>query len=398
MEETHVVMIKYGELFLKSESVMRHYISTLTGNLTKALSAAGIDHAIEVYRGRILVTGDATDEILHTAARIFGVVGVCRCIRTEPDRNRIEAAAAALATRTLKEGMSFAVRARRSGMKGFTSQELGASAGARIIEAIPGITVDLSHPDYEVHVEARDFGGLVYDEIIPGPGGLPLGTQGHVLSLLSAGIDSPVATWLMMRRGCIPTLIHMDGGRHAGENVKPGALRHLETLSTWCPGRKLRLISVPMEEFFSAMVAAGVMRTRCLLCKRFMVRTAVEVARRQQHLALVMGDNIGQVASQTLANMSVIEAAAPQEIPILRPLITYDKDEIVTIARSIGTFRESAGDLECRIVPKHPAIAAQLAAILEDEAPMDIETLVQTAVDTITTYTALNGSIIESSE
>jgi len=398
MEETHVVMIKYGELFLKSESVMRHYISILTANLTKALDAAGIDHAIEVHRGRILVKGAAIDDILHTAARIFGVVGVCRCILTEPDRDRIEAAAAALARRTLKEGMSFAVRARRSGMKGFTSQELGASAGSCIMDAVPGITVDLTKPDYEIHIEARDFGGLVYDEIIPGPGGLPLGTQGHVLSLLSAGIDSPVATWLMMRRGCIPTLIHMDGGRHAGGNVKNGALRHLETLSTWCPGRKLRLISVPMEAFFSEMVASGVMRTRCLLCKRFMVRTAAEVARRDQHLALVMGDNIGQVASQTLANMSVIETVAPKELPILRPLITYDKDEIVTIARSIGTFRESAGDLECRVVPKHPAIAAHLASILEDEAMMDIESLMQAAIGAITIYTALNGSIIESSE
>ncbi|WP_319642553.1 tRNA uracil 4-sulfurtransferase ThiI [Methanovulcanius yangii] len=398
MEERHVVMIKFGELFLKSEPVMRHYIGILTGNLTKALDAAAIDHTIEVYRGRILVEGPDIEGISRTAARLFGVVGVARCIRTEPDREQIETAAAKLAARTMKEGMSFAVRARRSGMKGFTSQELGASTGARIFDAVPGITVDLTNPDYEVHVEAREFGGLVYDAILPAPGGLPLGTQGHVLSLLSAGIDSPVATWLMMRRGCIPTLIHMDGGKYAGEQVKPGALRHLETLSTWCPGRTLRLISVPMEAFFDAMVASGATRTRCLLCKRFMVRVAAEIARRQQHLAIVMGDNIGQVASQTLANMSVIEAVAPQELPILRPLITYDKDEIVTLARSIGTFRESAGDLECRVVPKHPAIAAQPATVLEDEAPLDIASLVETAIEHVTIHAARNGSLIERDE
>ncbi|MDT8358424.1 MAG: THUMP domain-containing protein, partial [Methanomicrobiaceae archaeon] len=205
MKGREAVLVRYGELFLKSEPVMRHYVRVLTTNLKQALEGAGLDHAVHVFRGRVLVTGTDLEEIAIVARRIFGIVGVSLCTWTEADLEVIRETAVARAREHLFPGMTFAVRARRSGMEGFSSQELGAEIGGLILEAIPGLSVDLGDPDYEIFVEARDIGGIVYDGVAPGPGGVPLGTQARALSLLSSGIDSPVASWLMMRRGSIPT-------------------------------------------------------------------------------------------------------------------------------------------------------------------------------------------------
>lgn len=395
METTEAVMVRYGELFLKSEPVMKYYINTLTKNLNAAIEAEGLECSIEQFRGRIIITGDDPDRIAEAASRVFGIVGVSRCIMTPPEREIIEETAARLAAEKLTPGMSFAVRAKRSGMEGFTSQELGASTGARIFERCSGIRVDLTSPDYEVFAEARAFGGIVYDSQIPGPGGLPLGTQGPFLSLLSAGLDSPVATWMMMRRGCVPVYLHCDGGRYAGRDVRSTAEKNLAVLSTWCPGRTVRMAVIPMESFYDALVASGILRTRCILCKRFMLRVAAAYARQENLSAIVMGDNIGQVATQTLANLGVIQEVMPQDIPLLRPLLTYDKDEIVIRARMIGTFRDNAGDLSCTVVPKHPATAAKKEDIAADESRLTLEDILQEALAHATVVHARNGKIIE---
>lgn len=395
METKEAVMIRYGELFLKSEPVMKYYINTLTKNLTAAIEAEGLECSIEQFRGRILITGDDPDRIAQAASRVFGIVGVSRCILTPPDRDMIEETAAHLAAEKLTPGMSFAVRAKRSGMEGFTSQEMGASTGARIFERCPGIRVDLTNPDYEVFAEARAFGGIVYDSRIPGPGGLPLGTQGPFLSLLSAGLDSPVATWMMMRRGCVPVYLHCDGGRYAGHDVCRTAEKNLAVLSSWQPGRTVRMIVVPLEPFYDTLVASGIMRTRCILCKRFMLRVAAAVARQENLSAIVMGDNIGQVATQTLANLGVIQDVMPQDIPLLRPLLTYDKDEIVHRARMIGTFRDNAGDLSCTVVPKHPATAAKKDDIATDESQIALDDILREALLQATVVLARNGEIIK---
>jgi thiamine biosynthesis protein ThiI len=387
------VLIRYGELFLKSESVMRHYVQILLGNIRRALDTRGLEYTIEVHRGRILIDGPDPDTIAAVVSRIFGVVGASVCVRTPADREVIEETAVAMAVPHLTPGMSFAVRARRSGMKGFTSQELGASIGSRIYTRIPDLEVDLKHPGYEIHVEARDWGGLIYDSRSEGPGGLPFGTQGRVLSLISAGIDSPVATWLVMRRGCRAGLIHFDGGCYGGKDIWKTVTGHLGVLSTWTPGIPLSMTVINLEPFYEAMIAAGVVKNRCLICKRFMLRVAERLAADEEAFALVMGDNIGQVASQTLVNMGVIEDALSTRIPILRPLITYDKQESVDIARAIGTFRESAGDLGCSVVPKHPAIAASLQSVHEDEGKMDIGGLIERVMQSARVYRALNGEL-----
>jgi thiamine biosynthesis protein ThiI len=292
--------------------------------------------------------------------------------------------------------MSFAVRAKRQHKTGLTSQELGTEIGSYTYDNIPGLRVDLDDPDYEIFVEVRDFGGLIYDNRIPGPGGLPWGTQGRVLVLLSSGIDSPVASWLVMKRGCEITHLHLDAGRWAGTDVTAAAIDNHRKLSLWCAGNTISLVIANSEPLFDRMSRLKIPpRYRCVICKRFMQNVAGRIMAREGALAVVTGENLGQVASQTLANLGVI--ADGITVPVLRPLITYDKEETITIARRIGTFDATPGDLGCRAVPKMPATAAVLDEIRECEQRMGIEELADCTCTGLRFVTALDGRIMEHS-
>ena len=389
MPVTEAVMVRYGELFLKSPPVMKRFTGALTRNITAALDAASLPHRIEVHRGRILVHGEHPGRIAEIISRVFGVVGVSVATVSEPLVDAIAEAAGERAARCLNEGMSFAVRARRSGVPGFTSQQLAAAVGSRILSRTRGARVDLDHPDYEVFVEAREFGGLIYDERIKGPGGLPGGTQGNVLTLLSGGIDSPVAAWLMMRRGCTSTFLHLAGGRWAGKDLLPAVHRHHGVLSRWCPGIPLDLVVAGMEPVYDRLVEMKEPRYRCVLCKRFMLRAASALAREEGVAAVVTGENLGQVASQTLQNLTVIGGAA--SVPVLRPLIGHDKSEIVDLARKIGTFDDMQGETGCLAVPRYPSTAAREEVICEKEDELDLTGLVEEILATAERYRARNG-------
>ncbi|WP_292410851.1 MULTISPECIES: tRNA uracil 4-sulfurtransferase ThiI [unclassified Methanoculleus] len=387
------VMIGYGEIFLKSERVKRRFTATMTENIRLALEAEGLKPGIEIHRERVLIFGDEPRRIAVTAARTFGVVSASVCTVTTADIAGIAAAAVEHAERRLRSGMSFAVRARRSGVEGFNSQELAAAVGSAVLDRVPEARVDLTAPDYEIFVEARKFGGLVCDEKIRGPGGLPYGTQGEVMTLLSAGIDSPVASWLMMRRGCRMVHVHMQSGRYGGADVEKNVLQNHARLSGWIPGHPLDLLVVDMEPFFEVITALKEPRYRCILCKRFMLRVASILAKERGISALVNGDNLGQVASQTLANMTVIATAA--SVPVLRPLIGSDKAEIVERARAIGTFEARPGSVECTVAPRYPSTAAPAATITAIEEEIDVESLAARAVGTVRRYRAKNGVIEE---
>ncbi|WP_317135811.1 tRNA uracil 4-sulfurtransferase ThiI [Methanochimaera problematica] len=387
-------MARYGEIFLKSDSVQRHYIKIISKNIRNALLAQNLEHELEIHRGRILINGNNPEYIAETVSKVFGIVSVSIAIRTESSREEIENTAAEIASLKLKPGMSFAVRARRSNVKGFTSQELGASTGDRIYDKVKDLKVDLKNPDYEIFVEARREGGLIYDSKIEGPGGLPLGTQGAVLSLMSAGIDSPVASWLAMKRGCTASFVNFSGGRYMGGDILKASLENLANLSKWTKGQPLKLYVMNIEPFYDALMKVENPRNRCLICKRFMLRVASKTAKKYKYLGLVMGNNIGQVASQTLVNMAVVESVIPSDLPLIQPLITYDKEETVVLARKIGTFRDFAGDVSCSVVPKHPAVAATIEKVLEDEKNIDIENLVEICSKDFVLYKALNGEII----
>ncbi|MDO8872133.1 MAG: tRNA uracil 4-sulfurtransferase ThiI [Methanoregula sp.] len=388
-----LVMMRYGELFLKSEPVKHHFIGLLLRNIGKALTASGLRSHYETPRGRILISGDEPEKIADIVSRIFGIVDVSICTKTSGGIGDLCSAAIVLASARLSAGMSFAVRAKRQQKTGLDSQELGAQIGSAIYEHIPGLSVDLDHPDYEVFVEVRDFGGLVYDARIAAPGGLPLGTQGRALVLLSSGIDSPVASWLAMKRGCEITHLHLDGGRWAGNDVKTAAIENHRRLSRWCAGNPLMMVIANSEPLYDRMQELRIPpRFRCVICKRFMLQVAARLMEHEGALTIITGENLGQVASQTLANLSVISKGVT--VPVLRPLITYDKEEIITLARRIGTFDTHPGDLACRAVPRMPATAAVLEAILECERKMDIDTIVTQTCTELQYVTALNSEIV----
>ena len=387
-------MARYGELFLKSEPVKHHFIGMLLRNIGKALSASSLGYHFETPRGRILIHGDHPEAIAGVVSRIFGIVDVSICSRTSPRLEDICGEAVSLASANLRAGMSFAVRAKRQQKTGPDSQELGTLIGSAVYDHIPGLQVDLDTPDYEIFVEVRDFGGLVYDSRIAAPGGLPWGTQGRVLALLSSGIDSPVASWLMMKRGCEVTHLHLDAGRWAGKDVTRAAIENHRRLSRWCPGNPLSLVIAGSEPLYDRMDELHIApRYRCVICKRFMQHVAGCLMEKEGALAVITGENLGQVASQTLANLAVISEAVT--VPVLRPLITYDKEETITLARRIGTFDAHPGDLACRAVPSMPATAADLESVKKCEEKMGIDEITAGTLSDVRFVTALNGEIVK---
>lgn len=390
MGDEKAVMVRIGELWLKSEPVKKQFMIALIKNIKAALDTKEISYSIEEYRGRILIFGDAKI-IADTVSRIFGVVDVSICTVTDNSPEALGKAAAELAVEKLRPGMRFAVRARRQHVKGFTSQELARVVADKIWEKVPGFLVDLDSPEYEIFVESREYGGLIYDERILGQGGLPLGTAGRATVLLSAGIDSPVAAWLMMRRGVVMSGVFMDGGKWSGPATKDLALDNARILSLWCLGRSFSVWVVPMEQFFTCIAEQCERHYTCIYCKRFMMRVAEVIAKRENRDAVVSGENLGQVASQTLQNMGVIGSSVA--IPVLRPILTYDKEEIVAIARKIGTYHESPGDTECRAVPKKPATRSARSGIEAEEMKLDMDLLVSLAADSAELWIAKNGVI-----
>ena len=392
MMEKRTVMLRIGELWLKSEPVKKQFMKTLLRNVRAALDAAGLTYEIEEFRGRVLIHGDA-EQIAASVSRVFGIVDVSICTTCGNTPEEIGQAAVALAKEKLKPGMRFAVRAKRQFVKGFTSQQLAAAVADAVWNEIPGFVVDLDNPEYEIFVEAREYGGIVYDDRIPAQGGLPLGTAGRSAVLLSAGIDSPVAAWLMMRRGVVLSGVFADAGRWAGPATRGLALDNARILSTWSPGRAFPLWVVPVEKFLDAVYASCDTHYTCLFCKRFMMRVANKIAANNRLEGIVSGENLGQVASQTLQNMKVITASV--ETPILRPLLTYDKEEIVGIARKIGTYHESPGDTTCHAVPKKPATRSDSEKICSEEGRMDLEALLDEAVASAELWIAKDGEIYQ---
>lgn len=392
VEEQTVVMVRYGELFLKSEPVKRHFIGLLIRNIRRSLDAEGLSFRYETPRGRILIYGEEPLKIASEVSRIFGVVDVNVATITGNTPKELMNAAGTLGRNNLKAGMRFAVRAKRQkGTGGPDSQELGRVIGGVLLDDQPAAIVDLRHPTYEVFVEARENGGFVYDHRLTAPGGLPFGTQGNALGLISAGIDSPVASWMMMKRGCGMVHLNMDAGKWAGGATADGAVENHRRLSLWVKGFPLRMLVVDSSPLYDAMSRGFPQRYICVICKRFMFRVAEKLMAGEHAQVIVTGENLGQVASQTLSNLAVISSAV--SVPVIRPLVTYDKGEIVTVARRIGTFNQNPGDLCCRAVPAMPSTGANLAEVIAAEEKIDIDLLIAGATERIRVFTALNGEI-----
>ena len=369
-----LLLVRYvGEIGIKGHN-RAFFVRRLRRNLRAALKEANVPGQVWSEGQRILaeVDDEAREKAIATLQRVFGVASLSLVERVPSDLAAITEASLALVARVgLHPPMSFRVRTRRAD-KTFplTSPEIDRAVGAAIYQAT-GARVDLSEQaDLTVGVEVRAEGTLVYGEVIPGPGGMPIGSQGRAFALISGGIDSPVAAWLMLRRGCGIIPIHF--AQSAVEKQK--ALDNCRILDEWAAGWKIKPIVLDHRQVFEPVAERlhqlGYGRWTCVFCKRTMIAKAAELAPQYHAKVVVTGDSLGQVASQTLDNMIAISWGA--QIPILRPLISYDKDEIVALGRRIGTFeistRESAS---CPFLPDRPITAADLERLREILARME---------------------------
>jgi thiamine biosynthesis protein ThiI len=317
----------------------------------------------------VYVYTDQVEEALEPLSRVFGLVSLSPVQEVPPNIEAIvESAVEQARGAGLDSRSTFRVRARRSDKSfAYTSPEIDRMAGAAVVEAT-GAGVDLSREaDVTIGVEVRRDKTMVYARVVRAPGGLPVGIEGRVVALISGGIDSPVAAWLMMKRGCSVIPLHFA----QSEVEKRKALDNIEILQHYSYGWELRPTVLSHQETIAPTLEKlrelGRERWSCVFCKRTLVQKACELAGELGAHAVVMGDALGQVASQTLANMEIISYGMPK--PILRPLIGLDKTEIVEIARQIGTFEISTREEKgCPFLPDHPLTRGsieELEAILQ---------------------------------
>jgi len=381
--QTEVVIIRYGELALKSTGVRNWYEKILIKNIAAMLDSRDIQYSqIRREWGRIFI--ETTDvRAAEAAADVFGIVSTSPALTTEPTLENAASVCAALAKDLILEGESFAVRARRSGNHPFSSVDIGRTCGDAVWSALEKEgkhpKVDLSSPDKEIFVEMRQNLAYVYLETFKGVGGLPLGTQGSMVVLMSGGLDSPVAAWLMMKRGVMIVPVYCSNSPYAEDAARERAFDCIRQLQKWAPGYQFKTYEIPHGPNLKAFIDICNRKNTCLLCKRMMYREAYEVMKKEGASGIITGSSLGQVASQTAANMyaEIYQLA----IPIYHPLIAFDKTEIIDIARKIGTYDISSQPAgSCTAVPERPEIGANYDLIVLEEKKMDTETMVFNAM------------------
>ena len=372
-------IVHYQEIALKGRN-RPWFISRLVRNIREATSDLGI-RDVRPLMGRIeVVLPDAADwnAVAARLGRVFGAANFARAGRAPLDVDAI----AAEILRDLDADLqprSFRVSARRADKRfPLTSPQIEREVGGRIKEA-RGWHVDLGNPELTIHVEALTSEAFYDVGKYPGAGGLPVGSSGRVVCLLSGGIDSPVAAWRMMRRGCRVLFVHFHSYPILSRASQEKA-RELVTLLTQFQYRS-RLFLVPFGEIQQRVVLSVAPPLRVVIYRRLMLRIAQEIAVRHRAGALVTGEVVGQVASQTIENLHAINEVA--RLPVLRPLVGNDKEEITAEAQRLGTYPISIiPDQDCctLFTPKHPATRAKARDVLQAEAALDIPAITDEAV------------------
>lgn len=375
---TDVLVVHYAEIGLKKGN--RHYFEDLLARNEK-IALGGIEHSVRRLSGRhVIVLGEGMD--LQTCARrlsrVFGISSIAIAKNVDADIEAICDGAVKLVSQ-IKFG-SFAVRARRSDKRyPINSQEANCIVGAAVQKA-SGARVDLTDPELTVSIELLKDQAFVYCDSVAGPGGLPAGVSGRVACLISGGIDSPVAAWRMMKRGCLPFFIHFHSAPFTSADSRDKAEDIVRHLLKYQPEAELAM--VPFGEIQKKIVISVPMAYRVLMYRRFMIRIACELAKMHRARALVTGEALSQVASQTLENMTSIEDVS--DLPVFRPLIGMDKQEIVSDAQRIGTYEMSIiphDDCCSFLTPKHPTIKSNATELNDVERSLDVDALVKAGID-----------------
>ncbi len=374
-------VVHYAEVGLKGRNRPR-FESRLCANLERALRPLGPLRVQNLY-GRVLVElpdASDTDEIRERISGVFGIAWFGPVTTTDPTLESIERAVLALVRE--RDFASFGVRARRIDKRfPMRSSDLNAHLGACVVEAT-GARVDLRQPDLWIEPHVLHDRALIISDKIRGPGGLPVGSGGNALALISGGIDSPVAAWAMTRRGLDLYYVHFHSAPFTS-SASQAKVRDLVRRLVIHQGRTT-LFRVPFGELQQQLVRDAPAEPRIVLYRRFMLRIAERIAGQVGALALVTGESLGQVSSQTLGNLDTINRAA--SLPVLRPLIEMDKAEIIERARQIGTYETSIEpDEDCcsYLMPRQAATWTRPEAIEIIESRLDVKGMVEAAFDRV---------------
>ena len=370
-----VLLVRYGEVFLKGAN-RPHFLKLLTDNVKRAVKPIG--GRVWLSDSRIYVSDvEDMDECVRRVRKVFGLYSVSPAIECEKDLDVI--AEQCIEMMKGKRG-SFKVYGKRSDKKfPMNSLEFAAELGGRILESNPHLTVDIHNPQHKLRVEIRDNCYICCEEIMA-VGGLPMGSSGRAALLLSGGIDSPVAGYCMMKRGVRCCAIHFQSPPYTGELARDKVMQLAREMAEYSGGMRVYLVpftKCQLEIHEKCPEGLGTLITR-----RFMMRIAQEIAKQNECNALITGESLGQVASQTMESIVCTDAVC--EMPVFRPLIGMDKTEIMDIAKRIGTYETSILPYEdcCTVfTPRHPVTKPKLDTMPKAESKLDIEALVKEAVE-----------------
>ena len=382
-----IILCKYGEIVLKGAN-KKYFEDMLCREMKKRARAYG---NFDIYRAQSTIYIEALDDtsdfdgMFEAARRVFGIVTVSRAAVCEKNIDAIAETARKYIPDFLRGARTFKVESKRSD-KSFPldSMELSREIGGVILETVRGIKVDVHHPDITVKVEVREFGAYISAGVFKGAGGMPVGSNGHGMLLLSGGIDSPVAGYMLAKRGVKLEAIHFESFPYTSERAKEKVLELAKLVAVYAGDINVHIVS--LTHIQEELVKACNEDYFTLLLRRYMMTIAERVAKQRGCGALITGESVGQVASQTMQALTVTDSAV--NMPVFRPCIGLDKEEIVCIARQINTFDTSILPYEdcCTVFTrKHPKTRPELEKVLAEEQKLDFEALVQEAIGTLYT-------------
>lgn len=377
----HLLLIRYGEIYLKG--LNRPYFENLL--LKRVREAVADMEGVSVIKldGRFYAQGYAQEDekaLIEKVKNVFGLHSLCPAVKTDKDFDTVCAVCTEL-LRAWPAGTTFKVEARRSDKKYiYDSMQIVREAGAYLLEHTEGYTVDVHRPQAVIHIEIRDAAAYCYSQVVPCAGGMPVGCSGKSMLLLSGGIDSPVAGYMIAKRGVVLEAVHYYSFPYTGEKARQKVIDLAKLLSRYTG--PIRLHIVPFTDIQMQIYEKCPQTLLTLIMRRYMMRIAERLAQKNNCQALVTGESIGQVASQTMDSLVVTDGAV--SLPVFRPVIGMDKVEIMDYARRIGTYETSILPYEdcCTVfVAKHPSTKPRLQDIEKNEAILDAETLIAEALE-----------------
>ena len=370
MKTSKKILLRYGEIFLKSDFVFKEFERKLLENIKNAFRRSKIPFKIEKERGRIFILTEKEKEAIEELRKVFGLVSFSPVYHLETSElKEVKKFCQEKFKNFLKKNETFAIRARRIGQHPYSSQDLENEVG-KVIEG----KVDLENPDKEIFLEVRGNDTYIFTEIFPGPGGLPVSTAGEVISFLSGGIDSAVSSFLAMKRGCSVIFLHFHSFPLVSRRSIEKCQKIIQKLNDY--QFKSKLILFPFQKIQVYFKTNAPAKYLILLYRRSMMRLGQKIAKIEGAQGIFTGESLAQVSSQTLSNLATIEEAV--KIPIFRPLIGMDKNEIINLARKVGTYEISILPQEdcCTLfVPKHPATQSDPECLKEIEKKLKIKKL-----------------------